>query len=276
MVTTAAAAAGHLPANRSHTDACVPVWLGQTILPVLVIGEVMNGNGVPGSMTSIFKLINGSLPLVPDLTWSLVVSGAPCACLAFARVQVCVLTMLVAALLRQHVRDVAEAHFRALVLPQAAGHRFLACAGERTFTHLARVLRGVYGPRVRASAARCPCCRAVASRAPHATLSTRPQGFAVPSLPLPNWLVHLLAPVVPVFKLVAPKLGVKMKTDGSKATRVLGLEYRSVDEAALEGAESLVRHGLVKPTRGKRNAVLAIVVVLVGAAVFALLKSRGL
>ena len=98
----------------------------------------------------------------------------------------------------------------------------------------------------------------------------------MPSWPLPNALVRLLAPVVPVFKLVAPKLGVKMLTDGSKATRVLGIQYRNVEEAAVEGAESLIEHGLVKPTRAKRNAMLAVLMVVLGVAVYSALKWRGM
>ena len=55
-------------------------WMAQTILPVLVIGPVLSSYSVPGSMQSIFKLMNGSLPLVPNLEWSTVVRGQCVGC----------------------------------------------------------------------------------------------------------------------------------------------------------------------------------------------------
>ena len=47
------------------------------------------------------------------------------------------------------MHDVAEAHYRALVLPQAVGQRFLLSEAEYNFSTLAGWLRPVYGPRVR-------------------------------------------------------------------------------------------------------------------------------
>ena len=101
------------------------------------------------------------------------------------------------------------------------------------------------------------------------------QGFAVPSLPFPTWIIKALAPVVPIFKLVASKLGTHYKTDGSKAARVLGIQYRPARVAVLEAAESLVETGLVKPTRRRRMVLLVLAVGLLVLMGYVVLKRSG-
>ena len=79
------------------------------------------------------------------------------------------------------VRDVADLHLRAMTDPKAKGERFLAVAGEPLWMiDVARVLRQKFG----AAAA------------------------AAPRREIPNWVVRLLAPFVPMLRQIVPQLGI--------------------------------------------------------------------
>ncbi|MDQ0893582.1 SDR family oxidoreductase [Agromyces ramosus] len=118
------------------------------------------------------------------------------------------------------VRDVADLHLRAMTHPDAAGERFLAVAGDPiTFHELAILLREQLG-----------------RDAKH-----------VPTRVLPRWLVRVGALVNPELRAVLPQLRRSQGASHEKATRVLGWQPRSTDDAIVASAESLVRLGRVKP-----------------------------
>lgn len=121
------------------------------------------------------------------------------------------------------VRDVADLHLRAMTHPAATGERFLAVAGDfMSMRDIARVLKGRLG----ASAKR------------------------VPTWQLPNWLVRIAALRDPAVRQVLPELGKIKNATNEKAKRLLGWAPRSNEESLVATAESLMRLGLLKDSRG--------------------------
>ena len=115
------------------------------------------------------------------------------------------------------VRDVAEAHVRALTASEAAGRR-LICTGEfQWLTDLARVLDDHLADR----------------------------GYQVPTRGLPNWLVHLAALFDPTVRLVTGQLGRRAELDTSQIRSTLDWSPRPVAETIRDTADSLIAHNIV-------------------------------
>jgi nucleoside-diphosphate-sugar epimerase len=64
---------------------------------------------------------------------------------------------------------------------------------------------------------------------------------------LPDALVRVGAVVNPRLREVAPDLGYAKRTSNEKARRLLGWSPRSVEDAIVSAAESMVRKGLGSP-----------------------------
>jgi nucleoside-diphosphate-sugar epimerase len=117
------------------------------------------------------------------------------------------------------VRDVADLHLRAMTNPAAKGERFLAVAGDFvSLVEIGRMLKSRLG--------------AAAKR--------------VPTRELPDWLVRLASLKDPAVKQVLPELGKHKNATSAKAQRMLGWKPRSLEDAVVATAESLLRLGLVK------------------------------
>lgn len=117
------------------------------------------------------------------------------------------------------VRDVAELHIRAMAAPGAAGQRFLAVAAD---------------------------CMSIFDIA---TMLRRRMGGAagkVPTVVLPNWLMHVAALFSPTARLMLPELGKVKNSSNEKARRMLGWVPRSNEECLIAAAESLLQRGLLK------------------------------
>ncbi len=120
------------------------------------------------------------------------------------------------------VRDVVDLHLRAMTDPAANGERFLAVAGDfMRVQDMARVLKQRMGDAAR----------------------------KVPTRQLPNWMVRLAALADPTVRQIVPELGKYKNATSSKARDLLGWSPRSNEEALLATAESLLRLGLLKPSR---------------------------
>ena len=118
------------------------------------------------------------------------------------------------------VRDVADLHVLAMRHPDAAGERFLAVAGDPiSFHDMAVLLR-----------------RHLGADARH-----------VPTRTLPRWLVRAGAFVSPELRAIAPQLRRARGASHEKATRMLGWNPRTPQEAILASARSLLELGLVEP-----------------------------
>lgn len=109
------------------------------------------------------------------------------------------------------VRDLAELHVRALIAPEAAGHRFIAVGEFMWMAEIAGLLRSRLGQR----------------------------GARVPSRTLPNFVVKLLLPFMPQLRGLAPLLGRRFPLSSEKARRVLGFAPRPAAETIIDCAESL-------------------------------------
>jgi len=124
------------------------------------------------------------------------------------------------------VRDVADLHIRAMTDPAAKGERFLAVAGDfLSVAQVAGILKAQLGMAAR----------------------------RVPTLEVPNFLVHLFAWFDPAARQILPELGKAKNASGAKARRVLGWAPRSREDAIVATAESMLRLGLLKES-GNRAA----------------------
>ena len=115
------------------------------------------------------------------------------------------------------VRDVADLHVCAMTDPKAKGERFLAVAGEPLWMiDVARVLHQKFG----AAAA------------------------AAPRREIPNWVVRLLAPFVPMLRQIVPQLRILRRASNEKAREVLGWSPRPNEEIIVATGEALLNLGL--------------------------------
>ena len=111
------------------------------------------------------------------------------------------------------VRDVAECHVKAMEIPEAAGERFLATEGFLWFTEAAEVLRQKFP--------------AFDSQ--------------IPKRKIPDFALKLLAVFQPIYRQTVTELGRTRKASNAKATRVLGVKFRTAEEALVASAESLIQ-----------------------------------
>jgi dihydroflavonol-4-reductase len=129
------------------------------------------------------------------------------------------------------VRDVADLHLKAMINPAACGERFLATSEDFvSVLQIAQMLKAGAGDAAR----------------------------KVPTRPLPNWLMRVVALLDPAVKLVLPELGKHKNATNEKARRLLGWAPRSPREAVLATARTLLELGLVKSglaATGDRRAV---------------------
>ena len=115
------------------------------------------------------------------------------------------------------VRDLVDLHLKAMTAPEAAGQRFAAASDFLWMTDIARTLREHLGARA----------------------------AKVPTRGMPDFVVRLLALVDSDLRLLAPNLGLRQEFSSAKAQRLLGWHPRPAARSILDGAESLLREGLV-------------------------------
>lgn len=103
-----------------------------------------------------------------------------------------------------------------MLVPQAAGRRFLVVAEQLRLRAAAPLLREAFAP----------------------------LGYSVPSWPLPSWLLHCLAIFDPAVAIVLPQLGAEPRFDARETLTVLGLPaWRPVGRSLVELAASMVTLG---------------------------------
>ncbi len=111
------------------------------------------------------------------------------------------------------VRDVAECHVKAMEIPEAAGERFLATEGFLWFTEAADVLRKAF-----------PAYES-----------------QIPKRKIPDFALKLLAIFQPVYRQTVTELGRTRKASNAKASRMLGVKFRTAEAALVASAESLIQ-----------------------------------
>lgn len=118
------------------------------------------------------------------------------------------------------VRDVGEAHVRAIEAPaeKVRNERFPASVKFLWIREMADIVR---------------------ARTPE---------FArkVPSKPMPDWLVKMLAPFMPEMKQIMGELGNVRDVSGKHTEEVLGFRFISAEQTIEDTVRSLIEKGLVK------------------------------
>jgi dihydroflavonol-4-reductase len=113
------------------------------------------------------------------------------------------------------VRDVAEAHVRALGRPETAGKRYILSSGSMWFGDMTGALKQAY---------------------PSRRITTRPA---------PKALLRLLALFDKEIRSILPELGHITLVDNSRARTELGIDFIPAKDALLATAKALVDRGLV-------------------------------
>lgn len=155
--------------------------------PGMVLGPVL-GHDIGTSVAVVRNLLKGNYPALPKFAVPVV-----------------------------DVRDVADAHVRALTVAAAAGERFLIAGETLSLADFAAILRRRFPER--------------AGR--------------LPRFVLPNWLAGLAAPFDAGLRLIVRELGHDSRISNEKARRVLGWQPRSAEDAVVASANSLISAGLV-------------------------------
>ena len=157
------------------------------INPTGIFGPLL-GSDVASSLQIIQQLMNGTLKATPQMNFGIV-----------------------------DVRDVAEAHLRAMEIPEANGQRFILQAGKTLSMHeVAMILRDNMGN----------------------------QASKVPTKVMPNWLVRVAGLFNSTARTIVPQLGQFKNASSEKARTILGWKPRTNEEAIVASAESVVRLGL--------------------------------
>lgn len=153
------------------------------INPVGIFGPV-RGTDYASSVAIVANLLRGRPPYLPRASFAVV-----------------------------DVRDVAELHITAMTHPDAAGHRFLAAAGQPvSLPEIAAILRHRLG-----SAA-----------------------ADVPTRQLPDWLARLIATRVPALRELTGLLGTPKSISTAKAAKMLGWQGRNPADTIADTGRSLL------------------------------------
>ncbi len=185
----------HTAYTRSKTVAEKAAWAfmeqqnGPTQLavvnPVVVLGPVLEKD-FSASVELIKTLLEGKMPAVPKIGMALV-----------------------------DVRSVADLHIKAMEIPEAAGHRFIAANQFYWIKETAAVLKKAYPDR------------------------------RIPSREIPDFVFRFLSTFEPKLKAIAMDLKAKRAYRHQKAKDMLGWEPLSDEQSILDTAESLIRLGVV-------------------------------
>lgn len=157
------------------------------INPGLVLGPLLDARNST-SVDLVRQLLAGELPGIPNL-------GFPVA----------------------DVRDVADAHLRAMTTAGAAGQRFIAAGPFLSVGELAKILRQTHPDRA----------------------------GKLPKRKLPDWLVRQVARFNADLRSVVGDLGHDGRVSNARALEVLDWKPRDIIETVRDTADSLIRLGIV-------------------------------
>lgn len=161
-----------------------------SINPVAVFGPVYDDD-MSTSVAMVKKIVDGSIPLLPNMG----------ICIA-------------------DVRDVAEAHVRAIEAPaeMVRGERFPISQKFMWIEEMAETIR---------------------TRVPE-------HAGKVPQRRMPDWLVRLLAPFISEMRQIKGELGNIRDVSGRRTEELLGFEYIRAEQTLEDTVRSLVTKGIVK------------------------------
>lgn len=108
------------------------------------------------------------------------------------------------------VRDVADAHFEAMIRPEAAGERFLLATDPEWMVDISKALKK--------------------------------NGYNTPTGNLPNFMVRIIAMFDKTIRLASRDLGKKTPISNEKLRKVLQIEPRDLEEMSVSMADSMVKY----------------------------------
>ena len=81
-------------------------------------------------------------------------------------------------------------------------------------------------------------------------MSTRfePLGYRIPTMRFPEWFVRLYALVDSNARRVSDELNKEIRFDTTRIREILGWEPRPLETSILEMGESMIEHGVVRPS----------------------------
>jgi len=167
-----------------------------TVNPGLVLGPTFSKNAFT-SGALVEKIFKNQMPGIPRLSFPLV-----------------------------DVRDVAIAHFKALVSPSSNGRRYCLCANSVWIEDVVKILKEEFGK----------------------------YGYKFVSRKVGKCPMKMAALLDPSVKLILPHVGLFYRIDNTRSIKELGLRYRSVEETLLDMANNMIELGLV-PNKIKKPAL---------------------
>lgn len=114
------------------------------------------------------------------------------------------------------VRDVADAHVRAMDVPEAAGKRFILAIDHAWFSEIADILDD----------------------------HLRDRGYRIPTRKLPGFVLRLASLFDKTTRLVVPEIGLRMDVSSERARRILGWQPRSLETMVKDMADSMIEFGV--------------------------------
>ncbi|KAK7090237.1 uncharacterized protein [Littorina saxatilis] len=160
------------------------------INPSLIMGPPLHGSSCT-SVEIMQKLLERQMPMLPKNNFPMV-----------------------------DVRDVAQAHVRAMTLPEAAGNRHICSTKNMWFSEMGILLKGVFGP----------------------------QGYNVPTMVAPKMMLRIASIFDSSIKKILPEVGVLHLFANTRMIEVLKIEPRDMRDTLVEMAYSLIESGFVKKT----------------------------
>jgi len=115
------------------------------------------------------------------------------------------------------VRDVAAAHLTAMLVPEAAGQRFICIAKQFWLKEAAETLKKQFEPR----------------------------GYKIKTNVLPNWMVYIAAIFIKPARLTLRSLNRETFIDTSRIRKTLSWKPRSLEETLVSMAESMIELKMV-------------------------------
>lgn len=162
--------------------------------PVYVLGPMlMSSQGDITSSEIVKRLMNKEMPLVPRFNFSIV-----------------------------DVRDVALAHLRAMIVPEAAGHRHIVYSGQNLWLQEIAILL---------------------------EKEFKSQGYSIPTANCPYpflWMTSLFDKTV---KLALPLYNKEQHMDNTRMKSVLGISPIDANTTVIDMAYDLIEKGIVKKTK---------------------------
>jgi len=115
------------------------------------------------------------------------------------------------------VRDVADAHVKALAVPEAAGQRLICSGDEASIADIASILARHFSAR----------------------------GYRITQRRLPSWAIRLVGLFDRSVQMVVGELGQSCHFDTSRIRSVLAWHPRPLQEMVVAMGESMITHGVV-------------------------------